>query len=235
MKLTIAIIALLLSDFAFSQNKDMGSWHVMNAQLSLSNRWEAFAELQARSNQFFDNFFYYEVKGGASYSINSNFSVLVGVGRYATYANEGNFAKPIDNEEFRIWQQLTMNQYLDRLKIEHRYRAEQKWMTDGYRNRFRYRLNAMLPLNAAKLVPGTLYLNAYDEVFLNNKIPHFERNRFFAGAGYILSPVTTVQMGWVNQYNYSLDKRGGKNFLQFSLMLQFEYDGDSERIPNLMD
>ena len=128
-----------------------------------------------------------------------------------------------------------MNQYLDRLKIEHRYRAEQKWVTDGYRNRFRYRLNAMLPLNAAKLVPGTLYLNAYNEVFLNNKAPHFERNRFFAGAGYILTPVTTVQAGYVNQYNYALDKRGGKNFLQFSLILQFEYDEDRERIPHLMD
>ena len=235
MKLKITIIVLLLSNFAFSQNKGLGSWHVVNAQLSLSNKWEAFAELQTRSNKFFDDFFYYEIKGGASYSINSNFSVLVGVGRYATYAGDGNFVKPFDNEEFRVWQQLTMNQYLDRLKIEHRYRAEQKWVTDGYRNRFRYRLNAMLPLNAAKLVPGTLYLNAYNEVFLNNKAPHFERNRFFAGAGYILTPVTTVQAGYVNQYNYALDKRGGKNFLQFSLILQFEYDEDRERIPHLMD
>ena len=235
MKLKITIIVLLLSKFVFSQNKDLGSWQVVNAQLSLSSKWETFAELQARSNRFFDNFFYYEIKGGVSYSINKNFSFLVGVGRYATYSGDGNFAKPFDNEEFRIWQQVTMNQYLDRLKIEHRYRAEQKWLTDGYRNRFRYRLNAMLPLNNAKLVPGTFYLNAYDEVFLNNKAPHFERNRFFAGAGYILTPVTTVQAGYVNQYNYSLDKRGGKNFLQFSLMLQFEYDDDRERIPNLMD
>ena len=235
MKLKITIIVLLLSNFAFSQNKDLGSWHVVNAQLSLSNKWEAFAELQTRSNKFFDDFFYYEIKGGASYSINSNFSVLVGVGRYATYAGDGNFVKPFDNEEFRVWQQLTMNQYLDRLKIEHRYRAEQKWVTDGYRNRFRYRLNMMLPLNASKLLPGTFYLNAYDEIFLNNKATHFERNRFFAGAGYILTPVTTVQAGYVNQYNYALDKRGGKNFLQFSLILQFEYDEDRERIPHLMD
>ena len=235
MKLKITILVLLLSKFAFAQDKDLGSWHVVNAQLSLSNKWETFVELQARSNKFLDDFFYYEIKGGISYSINSNFSFLVGMGRYATYAGDGNFAKPFDNEEFRIWQQVTMNQYLERLKIEHRYRAEQKWMSDGYRNRFRYRLNIMLPLNKVKLTPGALYLNVYDEVFLNNKAPHFERNRFFAGAGYDLSPVTTFQAGYVNQYNYSLDKRGVKNFLQFSLMLQFEYDDDRERIPNLMD
>ena len=235
MKLKITIILLLFSKLTFAQNKELGTWQVVNAQLSLSQKWEVFTELQARSNSFFNNFFYYEIKGGLSYSINNNFSFLIGTGRYATYADEGNFAKPFVSEEFRIWQQLTMNQYLERLKIEHRYRAEQKWTGDGYRNRFRYRLNMMLPLNNAKLVPGTVYLNAYDEVFLNNKAPHFERNRFFAGAGYILSPVTTVQAGYVNQYNYSLSKRGGKNFLQLSLMLQFKYDDDRERIPNLMD
>ncbi len=235
MKLKITIIVLLISKFAFAQNKGLGTWHVVNAQLSLSQKWEVFTELQTRSNSFFDDFFYYELKGGLSYSINSNFSFLAGAGRYATYAGNGNFAKPFDSEEFRIWQQVTMNQYLERLKIEHRYRAEQKWMSGGYRNRFRYRLNMMLPLNNAKLVPGTFYLNVYDEIFLNNKAPHFERNRFFAGAGYILTPVTTVQAGYVNQYNYSLSKRGAKNFLQFSLMLQLEYDDDAERIPHLMD
>ncbi|HRN58336.1 MAG TPA: DUF2490 domain-containing protein [Agriterribacter sp.] len=235
MKLKIIPVFLLLSNVAFSQNKAPGTWHVVNAQLSVSEKWEVFTELQSRSNSFFDDFFYYEVKGGLSYSINSNFSFLAGVGRYATYAGKGNFARPLDSEEFRIWQQVTMNQYLERLKIEHRYRAEQKWVNAGYRNRFRYRLNMMLPLNKVKLAPGTFYLNAYDEIFLNNKAPHFERNRFFAGAGYILTPVTTIQCGYVNQYNYTLSERGGKSFLQFSLMLQFEYDEERERIPHLMD
>ena len=159
----------------------------------------------------------------------------MGAGRYATYSDKGNFALPFDSEEFRIWQQVTMNQYLHRLKIEHRYRAEQKWVNNKYRNRFRYRLNMMLPLNKAKLVAGSIYLNVYDEVFLNNEEPHFERNRFFAGAGYILTPVTTIQAGYVNQYNYSLTESGGKSYLQFSLLLQFEPDNDKERIPHLMD
>ncbi len=235
MKTRIIAIFLLISTATFSQEKDIGTWHVVNAQLSLSGKWEAFIELQTRSNRFFDDFFYYEAKGGISYSLNKNFSFLMGVGRYATYADKGNFALPFDNEEFRIWQQVTMNQYLQRLKIEHRYRAEQKWMNSRYRNRFRYRLNMMLPLNRAKLVAGSIYLNAYDEVFLNNKTPHFERNRFFAGAGYILSPVTTIQAGYVNQYNYSLTESGGRSYLQFSLLLQFEPDNDKERIPHLMD
>lgn len=235
MKTGIIAIALLISTTAFSQKKDVGTWHVVNAQLSLSEKWEAFVELQTRSNRFFDDFFYYEAKGGVSYSLNNNFSFLMGAGRYATYSDKGNFALPFDSEEFRIWQQVTMNQYLQRLKIEHRYRAEQKWVNSKYRNRFRYRLNMMLPLNKAKLVAGSIYLNAYDEVFLNNKTPHFERNRFFAGAGYILSPVTTIQAGYVNQYNYSLTESGGKSYLQFSLLLQFEPDNDKERIPHLMD
>ena len=235
MKLTITIIVLLLSNFIFSQNKDLGSWNVVNVQYDINPKWEVYTELQTRSNRFFDNFFYYEIKGGIGYKINKHFSFLLGTGRYATYSDEGNFVKPLQNEEFRIWQQINMKQYLGRLKIEHRYRAEQKWLNDGYRNRFRYRLSAEVPVNKAKTDRGAVYVNISDEIFLNNRIPHFERNRFFAGAGYVISPVTAVQAGYVYQYNYKLNQSGGKSFLQLYLLFQLQNEGKEDRKSHLID
>lgn len=235
MKLKFSIIALLFSTVSFAQNKEPGSWHIINAQLGLDKRWEAFAELQTRSNRFVRDFFYYEIKGGISYKVNKTFSLLVGTGRYVTYTGKGNFAGPPENSEFRVWQQVTINQHLERLKIEHRYRLEQRWRSDGYRNRFRYRLSAMVPLNKEKMAPGAIFVNIYDEIFLNNEPPHFERNRFFAGTGYIFTPVVTFQAGYVHQYNYTLDKRDRKDFVQLALFLKFGQADRREQAPSSAD
>ncbi|MBW7890164.1 MAG: DUF2490 domain-containing protein [Chitinophagaceae bacterium] len=224
----IFLFCLTMAVSVFSQENSTGSWLIVNSQLEFNKRWEAFTELQTRSNRLANRFFYYEVKGGIGYKVNENFSVLLGLGRYATYAGEGNFSKPLDTEEFRIWQQLNLNHSIERLKVEHRYRIEQKWMNGRYRNRFRYRLSTVLPVNDVDLKPETFYLNVYDEVFLNNKAPHFERNRFYAGIGYVLSPTLMAQLGYVNQYNYTLTKQGDKNFVQIMLVVQFDGGNDEE-------
>jgi len=164
MKLLLTILVLLTVQFSFAQNDKLGTWNIVNFKYNADQKWSVWAESQTRSQLFFNHFFYYEIKGGIGYSINKNFSFLFGTGRYATYSNDGNFKKPFANEEFRLWQQITMNQYLDRLKFEHRYRIEQRWLSNGgYRNRFRYRLNVVLPLKNKRLDPKTFYLTAFEE------------------------------------------------------------------------
>jgi len=77
-----------------------------------------------------------------------------------------------------------MTQYEKRLKFEYRYRAQQQWTSNGFRNRFRYRLNTILPLKKKKVEPKTFYLNASNEIFYTDRAPYFERNRLFLGGGY---------------------------------------------------
>ena len=180
--------------------------------------------------------FYYEMKGGVSYYFSKNFSVLVGAGRYITYSDPGTFTKPITGNEFRLWQQLTMNNYLAQVKFEHRYRVEQRWFKTGYRNRYRYRLNAAVPLGHKKIEPGTFYLSAFNEVFFTNKAPYFERNRFFSGVGYQFNNYITLQPGYVYQFDYRNSVGAGKHFFQLTLM--FDIDGSKnpyERIPTNLD
>lgn len=221
MRLKFLIIALFSLNISFSQSNDAGSWHIVSLRVELNKKWEAFGEIQTRSNRLVHDFSYYEIKGGVSYELSKSLSLLMGTGRYASYAGEGNFNKPYASEEFRIWQQLTMNQYVNRLKIEHRYRLEQRWRSDGYRNRFRYRVSVVSPLNKKSMDAGAFYINIYDEIFLNGEVPHFERNRFFSGVGYLVSSLITLQTGYVHQYNYSLDKKERKNYLQAALLLKF--------------
>jgi hypothetical protein len=238
MRLIPTFFILLSVQFSFAQNDKLGTWNIVNFKYNTDQKWSVWAESQTRSQLFFNNFFYYEIKGGFGYSIDKNFSLLFGTGRYATYSNDGNFKKPFANEEFRLWEQVTMNQYLDRLKFEHRYRIEQRWLANGgYRNRFRYRLNAVLPLKNKRLDPKTFYLTAFDEVFLTNVAPYFERNRIFGGVGYKFNSAFVLQPGYIYQFDYRADNtKSGKGFFQVALFIELEkHKSFHEKLPSSVD
>jgi hypothetical protein len=236
-RLILLSLLIILTVPAFSQQKDFGSWNVINTRLTLSSKWGLFNELQLRSQSFYSNHFYHEVKGGISYAVNKNFSFLLGIGKYITYTDGGSFEKPVTSNETRFWQQLTMNHYLERLKFEHRYRVEQRWYKGGnYRNRFRYRLNTALPVNHNKMQPGTFYIAAFNEIFLTNTAPYFERNRFFVGPGYQISKYFTIQPGYVYQFDYRNYAGAGKHFFQLTLMIELDaHKNPHEKIPGNVD
>ena len=206
--LSIYSLATTLAQTSLTPAGPTGTWLIGTIQLPAGEKkWGGFAELQARSNGMFRQYFYNELKAGISYDIDRNFSLMVAGGRYATYDYQALADGPLNTEK-RLWEQLIINQYLSRLKFEHRYRVEQRWFTyrDGthpYRNRIRYRLNMFVPLNNRTITDNTVFLSLYDEIFLNPIGPTFERNRFYAGMGYQFTSQWILQLGVVNQTNYN--------------------------------
>ncbi len=224
---------LLLTSTATAQT---GSWNIINTKLDLNAGWNLFGEAQLRSLRFYKDFHYYELKAGASFAFSKTFSLSAGLGIFDTYSPGGNFKSPQVNDEFRTWVQLNMSQYEKRLKFEHRYRAEQRWTSTGFRNRFRYRVSSVYPLNNKKIEPGTFYLNVSDELFFTNRAPYFERNRFFVGSGYEFSELFSMQIGFMSQFDYRINDETGRNFLQLSFL--FELDAKKktgEKVPAAMD
>jgi hypothetical protein len=233
--LSIAV-CLFITAPVLSQKSHFGSWNVINTKLILTDKWHLYNELQLRSQSFYNDHFYHEVKGGIAYSVDKNFTFLLGLGKYITYTDGGNFKSPITANEFRFWQQLTMNHYLTRIKFEHRYRIEQRWFKTGYRNRFRYRLNTAIPINNTKIGPKTFYLASFNEIFLTNKAPYFERNRVFVGAGYQINKNFGIQPGYVYQYDYRNNVGAGKHFFQLTLNIEIDgHKNPNEKIPGNVD
>jgi Protein of unknown function (DUF2490) len=219
------LLTTSLNHWSFAQESDLdglGTWNVLNVKADIGERWSVFVEPQLRSLRWYDHFHYYEIKGGVTYDLSKTFSLTTGFGRYDTYQEGGDFVTPKANNEIRTWLQLQMYQYLNRMRFEHRYRAEQRWTSNGYRNRFRYRFNTLMPINGPKVEPGVFYLTASDELFLTDRAPYFERNRFFAGIGYEFSPLFTLQSGWMNQFDYRINDETGRNFLQISLLFELQ-------------
>lgn len=199
----------------------LGTWNIVNAKVKIDDRWSFFVETQLRSLSFYNRMNYYEIKGMAGYSFSPQFQTGLGLGSYNTFQSDGNFKKPMLNREFRTWVQAVLRQEAGRLNIEHRYRAEQRFTSNGYRNRFRYRLNVACPINNREIAIGTVYAIVWNEIFLNNRAPVFERNRFFTGAGYEMSPTTAIQAGFLSQYDYSPSGSTVLKYLQLSLLLSF--------------
>ncbi|GAB2684568.1 hypothetical protein GCM10027037_02190 [Mucilaginibacter koreensis] len=220
-------ILLLLFVFLFcftatqAQNSKTGTWGLVTLVLpsDTNHRWGGYTELQTRTNTLFDQFFYYEVKGGVSYAIKNNFIALLGTGRYTTY-NYGHVSAGPSITETRLWEQFILNEAFGRFKFENRIRIEQRWLNIGYRNRFRYRLNLIVPFNHQTVAPKTVFASIYNEVFFNNEDPNFERNRISAALGYKFDKSWSFQAGWINQYNHFVANSGNKNNLLLILMYQ---------------
>lgn len=235
-KAIIFFASLLTATTALGQSDKLGGWTIASLNYRFNAHVAAYGEVQVRSQKLADDFFYHELKGGLAYYLQKNF-FFVGFGHYETYTYPGNFKKPTVSNELRLWEQFVLNNNINRVKIEHRYRIEQRWINGGYFNRFRYRLNPIIPLNNKTIVPKTVYLTVFDEVFFTDKEPYFIRNRIFGGAGYQFTPLFTFQLGFIRQFDHAVNGAGtAKNFLQAHLLFNVDKSVEKhERLPSSMD
>ncbi len=216
-KCIFAILLLCCSNVCLSQYPDLGSWNIFNIKLNINEKWSVFGEAQLRSLRFYDHFHYHEHKGGVNFKAYPNMTFTLGAGNYDTYKEGGNFVKPKNNDEFRIWPQITLTQAIKNIKIEQRYRAEFRFTSNGYRNRFRYRLGILYPFGKNENGYKPYQINVSNELFFTDKEPYFERNRALVSFGYKISKHASVQLGYLHQFDYKINDETGRDFLQIGL------------------
>lgn len=207
------IFFILWSKAAIAQTSDLGSWNILNLKHTHTDKLSFFGEAQLRSLKFYNNYHYYEYKGGINYKVNKNVKFTLGAGSYQTYKEGGDFVLPKNNDEFRIWPQVILFQSVGQLKIEQRYRAELRWTSNGYRNRFRYRLGVSYPFGRERNDYKPFQISASNELFFTDKEPYFERNRLLFAFNYKASKSTTLQIGYLHQFDYKINDETGRDFL----------------------
>jgi hypothetical protein len=220
------IYFVLTIAFCFSINKlpaqalDIGSWNILNVKYNHDEKLFFFGEAQLRSLKLYSNFHYYEYKGGINYKVQDNFKVTLGAGSYQTYKEGGDFVLPKNNDEFRLWPQAILYQSIGKLKIEQRYRTEFRFTSDGYRQRFRYRLGISYPFGKERNKYKPFQLSASNEIFFTSNEPYFERNRFLFAFNYNTSKSTTLQIGYIHQFDYKINDETGSEFFQIGLFIE---------------
>lgn len=204
----------------FSQNVDLGTWNIINIRYNAFNNWSVFGEAQLRSLKLYDNFHYYEYKGGVQFKAHKSLSLVLGAGSYQTYKEGGNFVEPKNNNELRIWPQVLVFQSIGLFKLEQRYRAEFRFTNNGYKNRYRYRLGVSYLFGKEINNYKPFQIIVSNEIFFTDKEPYFERNRLQLSLNYKPSKETTLQLGYLHQFDYKINDETGRDFLQIGFFIE---------------
>lgn len=173
-----------------------GAWYMYFGTNRLSERFSIHSEAQLRLYETTNNFNQLLLRTGLNYHIKPSAIATLGYGYIAT---DGTFDEPPgspDSREHRIFEQFILTNSVWKIAIEHRYRLEQRFLDPGSdtQHRARYRLQLTLPLSSV------FFLNFYDEVFLNLQDEVFGQNRAYAALGLRLSPIATLQLGYLKNH-----------------------------------
>ncbi|MBK7130033.1 MAG: DUF2490 domain-containing protein [Crocinitomicaceae bacterium] len=214
------LVLFTKSIYVYSQDNGLGSWNILHLEYNINKKWEIFSESQLRSLRFYNHFHYYEFKGGVQYQPTENINFTLAAGTYQTYKEGGNFVTPKNNDEFRLWPQVILTQKLGIFKIEQRYRAEFRFTSNGYRNRFRYRLGIILPFGKEQNGYKPFQIAASNEVFFTQVEPYFERNRMAFHISYRNAHSLKIQLGYIHQFDYQINDETGRDFFQIGFYFE---------------
>ena len=232
----ILILSLLFTNTNFSQSNSispddyLGSWLMYFGTHYLNDKYSIHYETQLRNYEPINNFFQLLPRVGLNYKIDDNSMVTSG---YAFIPTQTDFDRGWgDNmvNENRIWEQFILRNSIGNIKIRHRYRLEQRWITSQfqlnqinpeknttYKNRARYMLSLKIPLSKNKDFP--LFLSIYDEIFLNISNSPFNQNRLYGAIGYQMNDNTNIQLGYLKHHNTVSTEIQNLNRLQLAIFL----------------
>ncbi len=210
------LLLLLISPLSLSaQQGKTGNWLMYFGMNKVSDKFSIHSELQYRNHTIAPvNIEQLLIRAGVNYHFWDNAFVTGGYAYIAGHQYKSEQSAP-ESEEHRIWQQFLLTNNISRVKFEHRYRVEQRWVNQDYRNRFRYRLMLFIPLNSSEIKKGTVFAGLYDEIFINGEKTFFDRNRLYGALGYQFNKATGAQVGILHQQENDF----GKWYLQFALVL----------------
>ncbi len=212
----VVIIVLLVVPLSMqSQESNLGNWFLYIGNKKLNSKWNIHNEIQYRNYNAIGDLEQLLLRTGVGYNLTeNNNNLLLGYG----YILSENYIDETDNKvtvnEHRIFQQFTTKQTVGKLKLNHRYRFEQRFVEDDFKLRFRYFLSLQIPLSNKKSVDNTYYLSAYNEIFLNTKTSIFDRNRLYGGLGYHVTKNMRFEVGYMNQF-FETSSRDQLNIVSF--------------------
>ena len=206
--------------------ENLGSWFMYFGTHKLSEKYSLHYETQLRNYKIVSNFNQLLPRVGLNYHIDKNTSLTAG---YAFIPTQNIFDLGWDEQiitENRIWEQFILKNVINRVKIRHRYRLEQRWIkkvdviqisnntslsefSTSYKNRARYMLSVKFPISKNEESP--LFVSLYDEIFLNISDSPFDQNRLFAALGYQINKQMNFQVGYLRH------RSGGLNLNRLQL------------------
>jgi hypothetical protein len=195
----VFLLIVLLPIVGYGQDNPTGNWFIYFGNKKINNQWNWHHEVQYRNFNFIGDIEQLLLRTGIGYNLSeNNNNVHLG---YAFIYNEPYLdnSNKIAFSEHRIYQQFISLQVFDRVSLQHRYRFEQRILPEDLKLRLRYFLAINVALNEKSMMDRTLYISAYNEIFMNTDNSYFDRNRLYGGIGYRFNKFVRTELGFLNQ------------------------------------
>ena len=161
-------------------------------------------EIQHRNYNLFEELEQLLLRTGLGFDVNANNNILLGYGFIDSRNTIGQNDQILKVNEHRVYQQFISKQVIGKLKIQHRYRFEQRFVEDDFKLRYRYFLSLKIPFQKTN---EKYYISTYNELFINSNGDNmFDRNRIYVGHGYSLNSNIKLELGYMNQKFKSLSR-----------------------------
>ncbi len=195
------LMMFLFPAVSYGQDSDLGNWLIYLGNKKINNKVNWHNEAQYRNYNAVGDLEQLLLRTGIGYNLTeNNNNVLLGYGYILSQNYIPGSDDKVDINEHRIFQQFITRQSIGIVKVQHRYRFEQRFIEDNFRLRFRYFLALNIPLNNKEMSDGTYYLSSYNEIFINDDGNRFDRNRLYGGLGYKLNKYVRFELGYMNQF-----------------------------------
>jgi len=218
--------ALLSANSVTAQTSEPAGWFFLSHTQKLDKKWSYMTDVQLRSSpgiKYFQNIL---LRPGLLYQITDKHSLGVGYTYFATW--DQNESPHTFEPENRIFEQYTLELEFGRLKLNNRFRLEQRFIQKTKENvfaqRFRHQIQAKIRLNNDTAFKKGWYLNLQNEIFLN--IQHkeklnnnfFDQNRPYLGIGYRFTKKIETELGYYHRYQLEKDSRKREPIVQLMLI-----------------
>ena len=198
------ILLFALSLFAYNSfgqetgEQELGAWYTVAATNKISEKVSITTMAQLRLYETTDNLHFALGILGLNYNFSPKITGTLGYLRGNIDNTFEDLVEENNINENRIFEDLTLKNGIGKVKLNHRYRLEQRFLNfankpDDFQQRMRYRLQAIIPLSE------TVFLNVYDEIIMNLQGKAFDQNWMHAALGYKFNKNLNVQMGYLKQ------------------------------------
>jgi len=196
----LIIIFSTACNAVYSQKSETGNWFMYVGNQSLTKKFNWHNEIQYRNYDFAGDLQQLLLRTGIGYNLSeNNNNLLFGYAFIRSERYVNNSDNKISSDEHRIYQQFISKQNIGVVFLQHRYRVEERFLKDDTQMRFRYFLSLNVPINHKTMAKNTVYLSAYNEIFVNGQSPLFDRNRIYGAVGYVFSKNFRLELGYMSQ------------------------------------
>ena len=185
---------------------NFNGWYMYFGDHPIKGRWELHLENQWRRNDGILKWQQNLFRPGVNFALNERVTLTAGYANIVSWPY-GEYAAPRRTLENRVWQQALVSHGAGKVRLQHRFREEQRWIREyeqnggakgwRYQNRFRYFVKLTAP------VRGKWFSAFYEEIFLNiapNKGARtFDQNRAYAAIGRRIGRRNSIEAGYLYQ------------------------------------